>query len=170
MCEELDKCYGTDGSYVRVRYKDERGKQTSIGEYQSYYQARNRATNKVDPNYPCYGGKGIEFHFDTFAAWWDELGKRPTPSHSVDRIDNEGHYEKGNVRWASKKEQAVNRHNVHAVMLTYPNGDNVLYESTMAASRQSPLSVEVIRRLCRGQKTRLQEDYKAHFIPKITGE
>jgi|TARA_R110002074_G_scaffold144049_6_gene291488 hypothetical protein len=165
MCEELDKCYGTDGTFVRVRYKNEAGKQTSIGEYQSYMMARNRSTNKGDPNYKPYGGKGIEFRFNTFASWWNELGKRPTPYHSVDRIDNEGHYEKGNVRWASKKEQAVNRQIVHAVMLTYPNGDNVLYESAQAAARYVPLSVEVIRSLCRGQNTNLKEDYKASFNP-----
>jgi len=39
----------------------------------------------------------------------DHLGKRPTVRHSLDRINNDGHYELGNVRWATKKEQRANR-------------------------------------------------------------
>jgi len=166
---ELEKCYGTDGTYVRVRYKSELGSLHSISEYNSYMQARNRCTNKNDAVYVGYGGRGIEFRFDTFSEWWDALGKRPSPLHSVDRLDNDGHYEKGNIRWASKREQSVNRKFVRAVRLTHPNGDNVIYESAQAAERYSDISVDVIRRLCRGQPTYAQQGYQAHYIPKLKG-
>lgn len=59
-----------------------------------------------------YGGRGIEFRFATpvAAAVWvlDNLGP-PSGALSLDRIDNNGHYEPGNLRWATKEEQARNK-------------------------------------------------------------
>lgn len=56
-----------------------------------------------------YAGRGIKFLFSSFDQWMAELGPRPSPNHSVDRINNDGHYEPGNVRWAVPTEQARNR-------------------------------------------------------------
>ena len=50
----------------------------------------------------------MEFRFESFQQWLDELGIRPE-GMTVDRIDNKGHYEPGNVRWATVKQQAQNR-------------------------------------------------------------
>jgi hypothetical protein len=82
---------------------------TSSPEHAAYRSARSRCTN---PNVACYkeyGGRGITFNFDSFEEWYAELGPRPTPEHSVNRIDNEGPYEPGNVKWATKAEQVANR-------------------------------------------------------------
>ena len=61
-----------------------------------------------------------------FAAFFAYLGKRPTPSHSLDRIDVNGHYEPGNVRWATSKQQSTNHQNT--VTLTFRGQTKPLYE------------------------------------------
>lgn len=78
-------------------------------EYQAYINAKSRCNNPKAVNYSYYGGRGIEFRFASFNEFFAELGQRPSPTHSVERINNDGHYESGNVRWATKKEQVENR-------------------------------------------------------------
>lgn len=63
--------------------------------------------------YPNYGGRGIQFKFSspTEATKWvlDNIGTRPDAGYSIDRIDNDKHYEPGNLRWATRIEQARNK-------------------------------------------------------------
>lgn len=63
-------------------------------------------------NYRDYGGRGIRVCMEwrhSFAAFMRDLGPRPSPRHSLDRIDVDGHYEPGNVRWALPAVQAHNQ-------------------------------------------------------------
>lgn len=75
--------------------------------------AKQRCTNANSIGYSNYGGRGIEFKFTSIreATEWtlDNLGIRPSPFHSLDRIDNNRHYEPGNLRWATRAEQARNK-------------------------------------------------------------
>lgn len=75
-------------------------------EYQAYLSAKKRCLNLEDKH---YGGRGIEFRFKSFAEFFAELGPRPSPQHSLDRKNNDGNYEPGNCRWATKSEQMKNR-------------------------------------------------------------
>lgn len=77
-------------------------------EYRAYSGAKQRCTNPSIPGFPDYGGRGIEFRFKSFLDWLSELGTKPSSAHSVDRIDVDGHYEPGNVRWATREQQANN--------------------------------------------------------------
>lgn len=79
----------------------------SSPEWNSYHGAKVRCSNPRQLRWKDYGGRGIEFKFQSFKEFYDELGPRPS-GHSLDRIDVNGHYEKGNVRWASAIVQANN--------------------------------------------------------------
>lgn len=73
---------------------------------------KGRCYTESNCSFPRYGGRGItvcdrwRYSFKNFL---DDMGERPTPSHSLDRIDNNGNYEPGNVRWATPKEQSANK-------------------------------------------------------------
>jgi hypothetical protein len=59
-----------------------------------------------------YGGRGIKIseRWDDFETFLSDMGLRPTPKHSIDRYpNNDGNYAPDNCRWATKKEQALNR-------------------------------------------------------------
>ena len=82
---------------------------TRTPEYQALKGARRRCNNQNDRSYKYYGGRGIEVRFRSFDEFLAEIGPRPSPEHTLDRIDNDGHYETGNVRWATRKEQRINQ-------------------------------------------------------------
>lgn len=79
-------------------------------EYNAYIAAKQRCTNPNTKHYADYGGRGIEFRFSSFEEFFKCLGARPD-NHTLDRKDNDGHYEKGNVRWLLNKGQQRNRRN-----------------------------------------------------------
>jgi hypothetical protein len=83
--------------------------------YSRWRNIKKRTSNPKNKNWHYYGGRGIQLHpewqtFPPFAAYIEaELGPRPSPQHSLDRINNDGHYEPGNLRWATPKMQVDNR-------------------------------------------------------------
>lgn len=86
----------------------EAGRDKVTPEYRAYQKAKARCQNPNVPNYADYGGRGIQFQFDSFEEFLAEVGRKPSPKHSLNRIDNHGHYEKGNIEWATPHEQAHN--------------------------------------------------------------
>lgn len=73
--------------------------------YKSFEKAKRRCRQGAK-HHPAY--ENVEFRFETFEQFFEELGPRPD-GHSVDRIDPLGHYEPGNVRWATREQQTANR-------------------------------------------------------------
>ena len=70
-----------------------------------------RCQNPKSRAYPDYGGRGIRVckQWRLFSNFIKDMGPRPSPHHSIDRIDVDGHYEPGNCRWATPQEQNRNR-------------------------------------------------------------
>lgn len=81
-------------------------------EYATWCRMITRCTNPNRERWKHYGGRGIKVcdrWRHSFQAFLDDMGPRPSVKHSIDRINNDGHYEPGNCRWATALQQTHNR-------------------------------------------------------------
>lgn len=84
--------------------------------YRLWRRIRRRCYDPKAHNYKWYGGRGIKMwepwrnDAGLFIDWIEQnLGPKPSPKHSINRIDNDGDYEPGNLDWADPVQQAKNR-------------------------------------------------------------
>lgn len=119
--------------------------------------AKDRCSNPRNTSYPNYGGRGVRFCFSTgsdMAEWvFTHLGIRPSEQHSIDRVDNDGDYAPGNLRWATRSEQAANkrryvawRHGERLRELCKARPD-LSYETIRTWINQGLTNVEILTRL-----------------------
>ncbi len=119
---------------------------------------KSRCSDPNQAGWKHYGGRGITVCArwrDDFAAFYADMGPRPTPAHSIDRIDNEGNYEPGNCRWATGSEQArntrrtlrllVDGHSVPAVDVYAQHGVSRQLYSLRVANGWAPLVAATTR-------------------------
>lgn len=87
-------------------------------EYRAWASMKKRCLTPTSHNYHLYGGRGISVcpeWIDSFEVFYRDMGPRPSYEHSLDRINNNGHYSKENCRWATKSEQSTNRRSTQFV-------------------------------------------------------
>jgi hypothetical protein len=98
-----------------------RGGVGNTPEYKAWVNARSRCHNESSPAYPDYGGRGVtmcERWRGSFQAFLEDMGPRPGKAYSLDRHpNNDGNYEPGNCRWATRREQAQNRRSTKLLTL-----------------------------------------------------
>lgn len=93
-----------------------RGRMTS--EYRAWSNMIDRCERPGNKQYADWGGRGIKVCVrwrESFAAFLEDMGPRPSPSHTIDRVDNDGDYEPGNCRWATRREQGLNKRNNRSI-------------------------------------------------------
>jgi hypothetical protein len=86
--------------------------------YLAWAGAVSRCHDRQNKSYRSYGGRGIavceEWREDP-RAFAEHIGPKPSPQHSLDRIDNDRGYEPGNVRWATREQQENNKQRSHRI-------------------------------------------------------
>jgi hypothetical protein len=81
-------------------------------EYRTWVNVKTRCLNPKFKDFHLYGGRGITIcdkWRDNFAAFFADMGPKPAPEYSIDRIDPDGHYQPDNCRWATWAQQRRNQ-------------------------------------------------------------
>lgn len=108
-------------------------------ELNTWYHMRSRCLSEANPDFHRYGGRGIKIcdrWLNAFANFLEDMGKKPSAKHTLDRIDNDGNYEPSNCRWVTQAIQTRNRGSFH-VFLNY-KGEKVMMSDVARDLNMTP--------------------------------
>ena len=114
-------------------------------EYDAWQQMKWRCLKPSSKDYPNYGGRGIALcdRWHSFEGFIADMGRRPSPNHTIERVDNDGNYEASNCRWATRSEQNSNtRRNL---IVVYRGKEMTVAEAVRSAGN-------VVSRFCAYQR------------------
>lgn len=100
-----------------------------IAEYKAWGDMKARCYNKKNSGFKNYGGRGITVCNEwksSFEAFYKDMGPKPSPKHSLDRIEVNGNYEPANCKWSTRREQNNNKRNI--VILTHEGETKTLLD------------------------------------------
>lgn len=151
-------------------------------EYKTWQGMKQRCNNPLKTEYQYYGGRGIsvcdEWN-DSFEKFYDYLGNRPGPEYSLDRIDSDGDYEPGNVKWATPYEQWENRKaqnmtfgfyqgETHKTAI-YPNNTDLeaLVYCTLGLSSEASEVCGKVKKLMRDSGSEITAEQRSKLIDEM---
>jgi hypothetical protein len=107
-------CYHIEQSKIRKTRlaHNQSGKKTRTKEYNTWSGMKYRCYNPKCNRWSSYGGRGIivcDRWLNSFENFYADMGKKPGPEYSIDRIDVNGNYEPSNCKWSTSVEQSNNR-------------------------------------------------------------
>lgn len=122
------------------------GEAHKTAENRAWKKMRERCLSPTSKDYADYGGRGIKIcsEWDDYAAFLRDMGRKPSPAHSIGRKDNDGPYSPENCEWQTPTQQARNRRTSH--YLTH-NGETLTIAG-WAERVGIPVSV-LTNRICR---------------------
>ena len=132
------------GRLKKMNGATENGKKTQ--EYEAFIHMKERCYNPKVDRYPNYGGRGIivcESWLNSFANFLSDMGRKPSPEHSLERINVHLNYEPSNCKWGTQEEQDANRQNT--IRLTV-NGVEVHQAKLARVLNVGPKSIEYHRK------------------------
>ena len=95
-----------------MRYEKTHGESKPVTpEYTAWSAMKQRRLCRTHKSYPSYGGRGISIcdRWMQYENFLHDMGRRPSPDHSLERVDNDRGYEPSNCKWATRSEQQQNK-------------------------------------------------------------
>ena len=91
--------------------------------YPIWYMMHYRCKNPNSKDFPNYGGRGIQVceRWADLMVFASDMGAKPSPAHTLERVNNNGNYEPGNCVWATRSAQNFNRRKYGKKNLTNPS-------------------------------------------------
>jgi hypothetical protein len=130
------------------------GERRPSPEYSAWQAMKNRCLNKRCGDFRYYGGRGISVCArwrNNFPAFLEDMGRRPSPRHTLDRKNTNGHYSSQNCRWATRAEQSRNRRPFTVDGRKLPSAENITIDGVTRTIAGWARALGVNREMIRGR-------------------